>query len=193
MAEQRATRPATLAGGAARSGAPGGRRAGPAQDLRRRGARASARPTRCCRRPGPSGRTAYDVVVGVVETHGRKETEALLDGLEVIPRRRVDVQGHVARGDGPRCRPRAPPAARAGRRARPHQRAGQPPSQALSRRRGTAERRHRRLHDGQHPAHREPERRRRADHARARARDRAGLRSSTAPTPSSWSTSRPTT
>jgi two-component system sensor histidine kinase KdpD len=27
-----------------------------------------------------------DVVVGVVETHGRKETEALLDGLEVLPR-----------------------------------------------------------------------------------------------------------
>src|SRR3954463_3212796 len=30
-----------------------------------------------------------DVVVGVVETHGRPETQALLDGLEVIPRRRV--------------------------------------------------------------------------------------------------------
>ncbi|HTS40504.1 MAG TPA: sensor histidine kinase KdpD [Xanthobacteraceae bacterium] len=35
----------------------------------------------------------YDVVVGVVETHGRKETEALLDGLEVIPRRRVEYKG----------------------------------------------------------------------------------------------------
>src|SRR2546429_529340 len=31
----------------------------------------------------------YDIVVGVVETHGRKETEALLDDLEVIPRRRL--------------------------------------------------------------------------------------------------------
>ena len=31
-----------------------------------------------------------DVVVGVVETHGRNETEALLDGFEVIPRRCVD-------------------------------------------------------------------------------------------------------
>jgi two-component system sensor histidine kinase KdpD len=30
-----------------------------------------------------------DIVVGVVETHGRKETEALLDGLEVIPRRHL--------------------------------------------------------------------------------------------------------
>ena len=30
-----------------------------------------------------------DVVAGVVETHSRKETEALLDGLEVIPRQRL--------------------------------------------------------------------------------------------------------
>jgi two-component system sensor histidine kinase KdpD len=35
----------------------------------------------------------YDVVVGVVETHGRKETEALLEGLEVIPRQRIEYKG----------------------------------------------------------------------------------------------------
>ncbi len=35
----------------------------------------------------------YDVVVGVVETHGRKETQALLDGLELIPRKRLDYKG----------------------------------------------------------------------------------------------------
>src|ERR1700704_1388130 len=35
----------------------------------------------------------YDIVVGVVETHGRKETQALLDGLEIIPRRRLDYKG----------------------------------------------------------------------------------------------------
>jgi two-component system, OmpR family, sensor histidine kinase KdpD len=35
----------------------------------------------------------YDVVAGVVETHGRKDTEALLAGLEVIPRRRVQYKG----------------------------------------------------------------------------------------------------
>jgi len=35
----------------------------------------------------------YDVVVGIVETHGRRETEALLTDLEVIPRRRVDYRG----------------------------------------------------------------------------------------------------
>lgn len=34
-----------------------------------------------------------DVVVGYVETHGRPETEALLAGLEVIPRRQIDYRG----------------------------------------------------------------------------------------------------
>jgi len=36
-----------------------------------------------------------DVVVGVVETHGRKETEALLDGLEIVPRRVIPYKGRV--------------------------------------------------------------------------------------------------
>lgn len=39
-------------------------------------------------------RAGIDVVVGVVETHGRKETEALVQGHEVIPRQHVDHQGH---------------------------------------------------------------------------------------------------
>jgi two-component system sensor histidine kinase KdpD len=34
-----------------------------------------------------------DVAVGVVETHGRPETEALLDGLEMLPRARVRYRG----------------------------------------------------------------------------------------------------
>src|SRR3954469_13396856 len=33
-----------------------------------------------------------DVVVGVVETHGRAETEALLAGLEVLPCRRISYR-----------------------------------------------------------------------------------------------------
>jgi two-component system, OmpR family, sensor histidine kinase KdpD len=37
----------------------------------------------------------YDVVAGVVETHGRKDTEALLQGLEVIPRRHVNYKGQT--------------------------------------------------------------------------------------------------
>src|SRR6201985_3980197 len=35
----------------------------------------------------------YDIFIGVVETHGRKETEALLEGLEVVPRRRIEYKG----------------------------------------------------------------------------------------------------
>jgi two-component system sensor histidine kinase KdpD len=35
-----------------------------------------------------------DIVIGVVETHGRKETEALLQGLEAIPRQRIEYKGH---------------------------------------------------------------------------------------------------
>ncbi|WP_329045765.1 DUF4118 domain-containing protein [Amycolatopsis sp. NBC_01488] len=36
-----------------------------------------------------------DVVVGLVETHGRRRTAELLDGLEVVPRRQVDYRGHA--------------------------------------------------------------------------------------------------
>src|ERR1700722_2597010 len=34
-----------------------------------------------------------DVVVGVVETHGRKDTEALIEGLEVMARHPIDYRG----------------------------------------------------------------------------------------------------
>jgi two-component system sensor histidine kinase KdpD len=37
-------------------------------------------------------KAGVDVVVGVVETHGRAETEALLHGLEVLPRKRLDYK-----------------------------------------------------------------------------------------------------
>src|ERR1700720_4068397 len=35
----------------------------------------------------------YDIIVGIVETHGRRETESLLEGLEVVPRRRLEYKG----------------------------------------------------------------------------------------------------
>jgi len=38
-------------------------------------------------------RAGVDVVIGVVETHGRAETEALVVGHELIPRREIDYQG----------------------------------------------------------------------------------------------------
>jgi two-component system sensor histidine kinase KdpD len=40
-------------------------------------------------------KAGIDVVVGVVETHGRAETEALLVGLEVIPRRSIAHKGQT--------------------------------------------------------------------------------------------------
>jgi two-component system sensor histidine kinase KdpD len=40
-------------------------------------------------------REGGDVIVGVVEAHGRRETEALLEGLEVIPRQQVEYKGHL--------------------------------------------------------------------------------------------------
>lgn len=40
-------------------------------------------------------KAGVDVVVGVVETHGRVETQALLSGLEVLPRKQLDYKGQV--------------------------------------------------------------------------------------------------
>lgn len=39
-------------------------------------------------------RQGVDVVIGVVETHGRSETQVMAEGLPLLPRRRVDYQGH---------------------------------------------------------------------------------------------------
>lgn len=38
---------------------------------------------------------SVDVVIGIVETHGRTETAALLNGLEILPRRQVEYKGVV--------------------------------------------------------------------------------------------------
>jgi hypothetical protein len=40
-------------------------------------------------------REGVDVLVGLVETHGRKETQRLLDGLDVIPRKPVEYRGRI--------------------------------------------------------------------------------------------------
>jgi two-component system sensor histidine kinase KdpD len=34
-----------------------------------------------------------DIVVGLVETHGRAETQKLVDGLELVPRRKIEYRG----------------------------------------------------------------------------------------------------
>ncbi|MGO4550697.1 ATP-binding protein [Lysobacter sp. 2RAF19] len=36
-----------------------------------------------------------DVCVGIAETHGRVETQALLEGLPIVPRKRIDYQGRM--------------------------------------------------------------------------------------------------
>ncbi|WP_347987012.1 sensor histidine kinase KdpD [Methylomonas sp. AM2-LC] len=36
-----------------------------------------------------------DVVVGLVETHGRKETQAMLEGLEILPTRQIEYKGTI--------------------------------------------------------------------------------------------------
>jgi len=40
-------------------------------------------------------KAGVDVVIGWVETHGRKETEALLEGLEIIPRKKAEHNGRT--------------------------------------------------------------------------------------------------
>jgi len=36
--------------------------------------------------------SGHDIVIGLVETHGRSETKALIEGLEVLPRRRIEYR-----------------------------------------------------------------------------------------------------
>src|SRR5215475_9338577 len=40
-------------------------------------------------------REGVDVVVGVVEHHGREETRQLLHGLEIMPRRQISYRGQT--------------------------------------------------------------------------------------------------
>ena len=48
-----------------------------------------------------------DVVIGVVETHGRKGVAELLSRLETVPRRKLTYKGTSVRRDGRRCDPGA--------------------------------------------------------------------------------------
>jgi two-component system sensor histidine kinase KdpD len=101
----------------------------------------------------------YDVVAGVVETHGRKETGALLEGLEIIPRRRVEYRGQsLTEMDLDAVLARRPQIVLVDELAHTNAPGSRHPKRYL---------------DRQHPAHREPERRRRPDHARPCPRDRS--------------------
>jgi two-component system sensor histidine kinase KdpD len=72
-----------------------------------------------------------DVVIGVVETHGRKETEALIAGLERLPLREIPYRGRCSRSSIS-TRAGAPPGADPDGRTGPLQRRRLAPSQALA-------------------------------------------------------------
>ncbi len=72
----------------------GKRRKGAAARLPRRGA-GVGKTWAMLARAAPPGPTWVDVVVGLVETHGRKETQELAEGLEILARRRIDHRGRV--------------------------------------------------------------------------------------------------
>ncbi len=57
--------------------------------------RASARPTPCWQRRAPRRPADATWSAGLVETHGRQETQALLDGLEALPRKPIVYQNRV--------------------------------------------------------------------------------------------------
>ena len=78
-----------------------------------------------------------DVVIGYLEPHGRPETAAQAEGLEVVPRRRVAYRDTTLEEmDLPGVLERAPGAV-PDRRARPHQRARARAREALRGRRRT--------------------------------------------------------
>ena len=114
-----------------------------------------------------------DVVVGVVETHGRKETEALLQGLAILPRAKIGYQDRTLKEfDLDAALARQPSLILVDELAHTnvpgsrHPKRWQDVDELLAAR-------HRRLHDAQRAAHREPERRRRRHHRHPRLGDGA--------------------
>ena len=119
---------------------------------------------------------AIDVVIGVVETHGRKETAGAGRRLRNHPASASRLQGpHRSR------RWISTPSSPGARRSfsstsspTPMPKAAVIPKRYLDVQE-MLDARHRRLHDAQHPACRKPERRRGADHPHPGARDGSGL------------------
>ena len=50
-----------------------------------------------------------DVVIGVVETHGRAETEEQIKDLEIVPPQKIEYRGSTFERDGPAGDHRPPP------------------------------------------------------------------------------------
>ena len=127
-----------------------------------------------------------DLVVGFVEAHGRPETEKLLAGLEIVPRRHVEHRGvAIEEMDTDAILARAPAVALVDELA--HTNApGSAPHEALGGRPDAARCRHRRREHLQHPASRLRRRRGRDDHRVRRSTSASRTRSWRPPTRSSW-------
>ncbi len=70
----------------------------------------SARPSRCSTRAAGASPAAPTSSSGCVETHGREHTAEMIDGLEVVPRARLEHRGIDPRGawTSTRCWPARP-------------------------------------------------------------------------------------
>ena len=129
-----------------------------------------------------------DVVVGLVETHGRARTAELLDGLEVVPRRVLSYRGaSFTEMDIEAVLARHPQVALVDELAHTNV-PGCTPRQTLAGRPRAARRRHHRDHHGQHPAPGIGQRRRRSRSPACRSGRPSPTRSCAGPTRSSWST-----
>ena len=53
----------------------------------------SERPTRCSPRPAGVSSRGEDIVIGLIETHGRPATAELLEGFEQIPLKKIEYRG----------------------------------------------------------------------------------------------------
>ncbi len=114
-----------------------------------------------------------DVVAGLVETHGRAETDAQLVGLEVVPRRKVEYKGRVLEEmDIDAILKRRPQLVLVDELAHTNAEGSRHPKRYMDVEELLGSR-HRRLFDPERAAHREPQRRRGPHHAHPRARDGA--------------------
>jgi two-component system sensor histidine kinase KdpD len=115
-----------------------------------------------------------DVVAGFVETHGRAKTAALVEGLEVLPRRSIPYRGTAFEEmDTDAVIARRPQVAVVDELAHTNI-PGQLLCQALAGHRGPAGRRHHRAVHRQHPASGVAQRRGPDDHGGAAAGNRPG-------------------
>ena len=115
------------------------------------------------------------VVVGIVQTYGRPKTQALLEGMEIIPPKRLEYRGTTFEEMDTEADHRARSGCRPGGRTGAHEHPGKPPSEALGGRRRPARPWDLGHHHREHPAPGQPQRRRRRDHRDSPAGDRPRL------------------